>query len=84
VRGAQLAPSSRDGRRERQLYDLAADPDAAVDVAAVHPEVVRDLEAAIDAHRERERGLTRAATPGVIDAQTRERLRALGYIDDDR
>ena len=71
-----------DGRRERRLYDLDADPDAIRDVAASHPETIRELEGAIDAHREREARLALARTPGAIDPQMRERLRALGYVDD--
>ena len=84
VRGAyQLALLiGRDGRRERQLYDLEADRGTTRDIASAHPDRARELEAAIDAHREREARLALAPTPTAIDPQLRERLRALGYLDD--
>lgn len=72
----------RDGRRERRLHDLETDPGTTRDIAAAHPDAVRDLEAAIDAHRDREARLALAPTPAAIDPQLRERLRALGYLDD--
>jgi arylsulfatase len=71
-----------DGARTRALFDLAADPGAADDVAVAHVELVKSLEAAVDRHREQERQLAHGAQPGAIDAATRARLRALGYVDD--
>jgi arylsulfatase len=71
-----------DGARTRALYDLAGDPGASDDVAAAHPDRVASLEAAVDRHRDRERRLANGAAPGAIDAATRARLRALGYVDD--
>lgn len=84
VRGAfQLALLvGSDGMRERSLYDLVADPGATRDVAGAHPDIVRELEAAIDSHREREAGLALTRTPGAVDPRLRERLQALGYLDD--
>lgn len=84
VRGAfQLAVLIRpDGGRQRTLYDLLADPGATLDVGSAHPEVVRELEAAVDAYREREARLAMVGAQKGVDAQMRERLRALGYIDE--
>ncbi len=72
----------RDGRRERALHDLERDPGTTHDIAPAHPDVARELEAAIDAHRDREARLALAPAPAAIDPQLRERLRALGYLDD--
>ena len=84
VRGAFLLALriGSEGRRERQLHDLEVDPGTTRDIAPAHPDVARELEAAIDAHREREARLALAPAPAAIDPQLRERLRALGYLDD--
>ena len=44
-----LVCTADDGRKAWQLFDLAADPGEKTDVAAAHPGVVRDLDAAYDA-----------------------------------
>jgi arylsulfatase len=72
-----------DGTSERRgLFDLAGDPGETHDVAARHPEVADALEAAIRERRSLERNLALARRERKIDAQTRERLRALGYLDE--
>ncbi len=76
----RIAP---DGVRDRQLYDLATDPGTLRDVSSAHADLAAALEAAVDAHRAREARL--ALVPmrgGEVDPATRERLRALGYVDD--
>jgi arylsulfatase len=70
------------GARTRALFDLDADPDAQNDVAPLHPDRVAALEAAIDRYLAHERRLVRGAGTGAVDAATRARLRALGYVDD--
>jgi arylsulfatase A-like enzyme len=61
------------------LFDLASDPGEARDVAAAHPDVV-------EAHRRRidELGEALSARRAVVERlseEDRERLRALGYLD---
>jgi arylsulfatase len=50
VRSGQynLVSASKQGEKNWQLFDLQADPGEKVDVAAAHPEVVRELDAAFD------------------------------------
>ena len=66
----------RIGRRE--LYDLAADPGEQRDVAAAHPDVVRELDATLDTWAETHARPTPAAE---IRPDAAAELRALGYID---
>jgi len=60
-----------------QLYDLASDPGEKRDVAALHPEVVQQLERRLEAEV--------AARPGAVSSrvelsdQTVQQLRSLGY-----
>ncbi len=67
----------------RQLFDLANDPFATVDVAAKEPAVVTKLAAVLDARRTAAAARASGVVPGaptVIDEETRRELRALGYI----
>src|SRR6185312_9503593 len=45
-----LLPSFHEGSPERELYDVAADPDEQRNLAVERPEVVADLEARLDAY----------------------------------
>jgi arylsulfatase A-like enzyme/Tfp pilus assembly protein PilF len=58
-----------------ELYDIPSDPGQLRNVAAAHPDEVARLRLALDAALERER----AANPGPATADTRDRLRSLGY-----
>ncbi len=62
-------------RRRVELYDLDADPGELHDVAADHPEVVRELRAALSDWR---RGTVPA---GAADPDNMEAIRALGYVE---
>jgi arylsulfatase len=44
----QMVCASRSGQRDWQLFDVKADPGEKADVAAAHPEIVKELEAAYD------------------------------------
>lgn len=68
--------SGPDGER---LYDLAADPDERVDVAAAHPEEAARLRALAGAYRAAGSGGGEAASGTA--AGTLEGLRALGYLE---
>ena len=59
-----------------ELYDLAADPAEAHDLAASRPADVRELQRLLTALRANDRG----AAPARERADTRERLRSLGYL----
>lgn len=67
--GAYDLPPERVEHDPPQLFDLRTDPGERYDIAADHPEVVADIQAAIAAHRD---GLTDA--PPLFD----RRLAALG------
>lgn len=65
------------------LYDLAADPAEQTDVSQSHPDVVRRLQAEVEAHLHRVNQTAPAevlAEPEV-DEQLMERLRGLGYVE---
>jgi arylsulfatase A-like enzyme/Tfp pilus assembly protein PilF len=59
-----------------ELYDLAADRSEAHNVAAARPAEVRELQRLLEAIR----GTESRVTPAPESADTRERLRALGYV----
>lgn len=59
-----------------ELYDLAADPLEAHDLAPREPEAVARLRQALQAVRAR----ARPASIAVLDGASEERLRALGYV----
>ena len=69
-----------DGRHE--LYNLADDPDELEDLAAVQPERVAALSARLEEIvASRSMSSTDIRTPlSLIDPETVENLRALGYI----
>jgi len=92
VRGAALLrwPWKLVRRTERkrpplQLYDLATDPDERTNRAAAEPEIARRLDAALGRHLARDRAMLRAARAEAethdLDAESIERLKALGYLD---
>ncbi|MFH1680932.1 MAG: tetratricopeptide repeat protein, partial [Candidatus Eisenbacteria bacterium] len=63
-----------------ELYDLAADPEEAVNLAADRPEIVEKLRALLD-ERIEEDLRRRGETVGMhIDQETRGMLEALGYL----
>jgi arylsulfatase A-like enzyme len=62
------------GPRGAELYDLARDPEEALDVAAQHPEVVRRL-VEVGLQQPRPQAEPDTTTPELLDA-----LRSLGYI----
>jgi arylsulfatase A-like enzyme len=73
-----------DGTREvRALFDLERDPGETEDVRARHPEAAAALERAILERRGAEQALSLRRRDTPIDPQTRERLEALGYLDDE-
>jgi arylsulfatase A-like enzyme len=69
-------PGARPGRGF-ELYDLASDPDETVDLSRQEPQRVAELRKRLDGWVR-----TGASTPRRIGPEDRERLRALGYVDD--
>jgi arylsulfatase A-like enzyme/Tfp pilus assembly protein PilF len=59
-----------------ELYDLEADPHETKNLAATEPQRLDDVRAELARLRDRDPGLARAEET----AETRERLRALGYV----
>jgi len=66
------------GSADRTLYALALDPAESRDVSALHPEVVAELGAELDAWLTEDDGTEREYH---ITPEAREQLRALGYIN---
>jgi arylsulfatase A-like enzyme len=66
-----------DGRGGFALYDLARDPGEKENVAAAHPEVVREYRALLEGLG----GTVAELADGVPSPELAERLRALGYVD---
>jgi arylsulfatase A-like enzyme/Flp pilus assembly protein TadD len=62
-----------------ELFDLSRDPGEGQDLATVAPERLASLDAALGALLARHGG-DRPKPPAALDAETEERLRALGYI----
>ena len=76
VLGLRKAPKPVEGKRY-QLYDLSSDPEALVDVAAQHPERVRELAQLLEDPQaewggDRETWSADSGAPG-------DHLKALGY-----
>jgi arylsulfatase A-like enzyme len=73
-----------DGRaKRRSLYDLETDPAENEDVASRHTEVADRLERIARRRIHRERGYELERTEMSVDPSVRERLRNLGYIEDE-
>jgi arylsulfatase A-like enzyme len=70
--------SSRHPPSER-LHDLESDPDEQRDVSARHPAALAQHRAWLEAYLSEE--TARVGEPSPVDAETRDRLRALGYVD---
>jgi arylsulfatase A-like enzyme len=75
-------PPREPGERPLELYDLEADPAEQVDRAALDPERVHRMQAALEAQRDardQQGGRSNFDRPTQGDGLT-ERLRALGYV----
>jgi arylsulfatase A-like enzyme/cytochrome c-type biogenesis protein CcmH/NrfG len=76
----------RDGRFKfiaaprRELYDLQVDPGETKDLSAENPRMADALQRALTDLRTRTSTRATAAAPKPIDADTEQRLRALGYV----
>jgi hypothetical protein len=70
---------SSDGTLE--LFDLERDPEELVNLAPEDPELVRTLSERIDAFAERHPPLYAEEAEAVLQPDTEEALRALGYIE---
>jgi len=68
---------------QRWLYDLEADPDESIDIAAKLPDVTRDLEALLTQQAARDERLRTliSTSPTLIDLddETRREISGLGY-----
>jgi arylsulfatase A-like enzyme len=62
---------------EEELFDLTADPGETTNVIAEHPEIAERLRHQLWSTLEQAND-----TSAELDAETRERLRAMGYLDD--
>jgi arylsulfatase A-like enzyme/Tfp pilus assembly protein PilF len=63
-----------------ELYDLQSDPKEAADQSHADTARAETLGRALDALETRTRNEKAAAGPGAVDAETEERLAALGYV----
>lgn len=66
-----------------QLYNVLEDAGEKNDQAAAHPEIVTELLALLEKHQTRTSVVLNAG-PMVMDAETEERLKAIGYVDDEK
>jgi arylsulfatase A-like enzyme len=80
-RGALKLVWGSDG--SRWLYDLEADPGEQRNLAAQRPDVVAELERAVDERQALAREAPVSEAAPVLDAETREQLRDLGYLGDE-
>ena len=72
--------------RVPQLFDLEADPNEQTDVSALHPEILEAHRLRLDeltVNLGRKRPAEAETTAPELDEQARERLRVLGYLDDE-
>ncbi len=63
-----------------ELYDVAADPGEERNLAGSRPDVLRDMKAAAESLIREAGRSAYASGPTKVDAATRERLAALGYV----
>ncbi len=63
-----------------ELYDLAADPRETNDLSRQDPQRLAAMDKALRAEIDRTASATAAKGPQVVDAETEERLAALGYV----
>ncbi len=68
------------GPQSVELYHLGRDPLEQTNVMERYPELVEQLRARLDTHRERGSDPQSARTDVQIDAELLERLKALGYV----
>jgi arylsulfatase A-like enzyme len=80
-RGALKLVWSSDG--SRWLYDLEFDPGEQRNLAAERPELVAELERAVDDRQALARGGPVPEAAPELDAEAREHLRDLGYLGDE-
>jgi arylsulfatase A-like enzyme len=80
-RGALKLVWSSDG--SRWLYDLEADPGEQRNLAAEHPDLVAELERAVDARQALARRSPASEVAPILDAEARDQLRNLGYLGDE-
>jgi len=83
IRTSQWKLIKNEVRQEEELYNLIKDPWEKVNVAANHPKIAEELRHNLETHisQTREQTLGRGEEDETVDAQVRERLRTLGYID---
>lgn len=73
-----LSPHPEGDRLE--LFHLATDPAEAVDVAAAHPAVVKDLEPTLRRWIQAAASQSSSAGQRILTEETRARMEALGYL----
>jgi arylsulfatase A-like enzyme len=74
--------AQKGSQQEEMLFDLVADPEEMVDLSDRHPEQVAALREALDLFRSSAPERSAAdAVPIKVDEATRERLKALGYVE---
>lgn len=74
--------AQKGSKKKELLFDLSNDPGETVDLSALLPGVVEDLRDAVGKLQEISPGMPETdAVPVELDEVTRERLKALGYIE---
>jgi hypothetical protein len=80
-RGSLKLVWSSDG--SRWLYDLESDPGERRNLAAEHPDLVAELEHAVDDRQALARRSPASEVAPILDAEAREQLQKLGYLGDE-
>jgi arylsulfatase A-like enzyme len=69
-------------RSRTELFDLSTDPHERIDLSAERPEILRELQDAIESHLTRSEAVANTGSTGSdIDGAVESQLARLGYLE---